>query len=167
MAKAPKTELTLYGTSDVGVCPTKEGEKSSVPSKVHPNDAGYDLTCSQNTVVSIGARAMVPTNISLQIPPHLFALILPRSSAFYKKGLIIHPGTVDPDYRGEVKVLVWNPTTKAVYLSEGDSIAQLVFVPRIDAVFNIKPLEESGRGQNGFGSTGRVPTDRPLGDLQP
>ena len=142
-------------------------EVRTVPTKKHPNDAGYDLVCSQNTVVSVGTKAMVPTNIALQIPEDLFALILPRSSAFYKSGLIVHPGTIDPDYRGEIQVLVWNPTTKAVYLSEGDSIAQLIFLSRYLVRFSDQKLIPTERGSKGFGSTGRVPGAAPEENLQP
>lgn len=142
-------------------------EVKTTPTKKHPNDAGYDLVCSQNTVVSVGTKAMVPTNIALQIPEDLFALILPRSSAFYKSGLIVHPGTIDPDYRGEIQVLVWNPTNKAVYLGEGDSIAQLIFLPRYLVRFSDQKLTPTERGGKGFGSTGRVPGAAPEENLQP
>lgn len=156
------------GAPLVRLLQVRDNETKTVPKKAHDTDAGYDLICSQNTVISTGAKAMVPTNIAIQVPDGMFALVLPRSSAFYKKGLIVHPGTIDPGYRGEIQVLVWNPTTRAVYLSEADSIAQLVFLPCVDVRFDTKgKLEASERGTGGFGSTGRVPGNVPLGPLQP
>ena len=151
----------------VKVLQVRDEEVKTLPNKKHESDAGYDLICSQNTQVSSGSRAMIPTNLAFQIPDGMFALILPRSSAFYQKGLIVHPGTIDPDYRGEVKVLVWNPTQKLIFINEGDSIAQVLFLPRLDVRFDEKKLTETKRGQGGFGSTGRVPGDSPKTELMP
>lgn len=145
----------------------REGEKFTPPLRSKPGDAGADLTCSQNVFIAPNQRAMVTTNIAVEIPEGHFGLLLPRSSAFYRKGLVVHPGTIDPTYRGELRILVWNVAPKAVYLGEGDSIAQLVIVPYVEVTFIDRPLTVTERGENAFGSTGRVPGETPVQNLQP
>ncbi len=125
------------------------------PAKTHDFDAGYDLTCSRYSSVGPGAKSMIPTNVAIDIPGGYFGLVLPRSSAFYRKGLIVHPGIIDAGYRGEVQILAYNPGPKTVYVPEGDRVAQILILPRVDAKFiEVEELTKGDRGQEGFGSTG-------------
>lgn len=98
---------------------------------------------------------MLPTNIIIDLPASTFGLVLPRSSTFYKKGLIVHQGVIDAGYRGEVQILVYNPGPKTVNVAEGDRIAQLMILPALKAKFyEVARLSEGDRGEKGFGSTG-------------
>lgn len=102
-------------------------------------------------------RALVPTGLALAIPEGWEGQIRPRSGMGHKQGLTVlnSPGTIDADYRGEVKVLVANISSKSVILRRGDRIAQLVFAPVARATLvEVDALPPSERGEGGFGSTG-------------
>jgi dUTP pyrophosphatase len=114
-----------------------------------PEDAPVDLTP--------GARALIPTGFMLELPPGHEAQLRPRSGLALKSGvtLLNSPGTIDADYRGEVKVLLVNLGSESLAVRRGERIAQLV-VARVEHV-QIEPAAELGgtkRGEGGFGSTG-------------
>ena len=114
-----------------------------------PEDAPVDLTP--------GARALIPTGFMLELPPGHEAQLRPRSGLALKSGvtLLNSPGTIDADYRGEVKVLLVNLGSESLAVRRGERIAQLV-VARVEHV-QIEPATELGgtkRGEGGFGSTG-------------
>jgi dUTP pyrophosphatase len=121
--------------------------------------AGADLRAAvpQDLVVLPGARALVPTGLTLEIPRGFEAQVRARSGLALKKGLALANGvgTIDADYRGEVGVIVVNLGDEPVTIARGDRIAQLVVAPVARAVFtSAAGLEESVRGSGGFGSTG-------------
>ncbi len=129
-----------------------------LPVYAHPGDAGADLLCAEDFTLEPGERRLVPTGIALALPEGWVGLVHPRSGLAVKYGitLVNAPGTIDAGYRGEVKVCLLNTDrAEAVHFSRGDRIAQLVlqrvghadFVPSAD-------LEDSARGEGGFGSTG-------------
>lgn len=105
-------------------------------------------------------RALLPTGIRLEIPPGFEAQIRPRSGKAWTKGLSLpnSPGTIDADYRGEIKVLCINLNTEPITINPGEKIAQLVFAPIVQAQFvrveTIGEMQQSLRQDNGFGSTG-------------
>ena len=105
-----------------------------------------------------GERAAVPTGIALALPEGYEAQVRPRSGLALKHGLTVlnSPGTIDADYRGEIRVILANLGTEPVTLARGERVAQLVLAPvsRI-AWAPVAALPESARGANGFGSTGR------------
>ena len=129
------------------------------PLYASPDAAGADLRAavSEPIVVSPGARALVPTGLTLEIPRGFEAQIRARSGLALKKGLALANGvgTIDADYRGEVGVIVVNLGDEPVTIARGERIAQLVLAPVARAVFtSAARLEESARGSGGFGSTG-------------
>ncbi len=122
--------------------------------------AGMDLVAALDEPLTLnpGERAAVPTGISLALPEGYEAQVRPRSGLALKHGLTVlnSPGTIDADYRGEIKVILVNLGTAPVTLVRGERVAQLVLAPvsRI-AWAPVETLPETGRGARGFGSTGR------------
>jgi dUTP pyrophosphatase len=104
-----------------------------------------------------GERALVPTGFALAVPQGHEAQVRPRSGLALRHGLVLPnaPGTIDSDYRGEVKVIVWNLGDQPFAVRRGDRIAQLVVAPVAEAEWQeVASLEETRRGAGGFGSTG-------------
>ena len=105
-----------------------------------------------------GARALVPTGLKLEIPEGYEVQIRPRSGLALKHGITLpnSPGTIDSDYRGPLGVIVLNAGTEAFHIAHGERIAQMVVAPVLRARFDlVDSLSETGRGEGGFGSTGR------------
>ena len=120
--------------------------------------AGLDLRADEPVALAPGARALVPTGLALELPPGYEGQVRPRSGLAAKHGvtLLNAPGTIDADYRGEVKCLLINHGQARVSFERGERIAQLVVAPVIRAALEVvEALGETGRGQGGFGSTGR------------
>lgn len=121
--------------------------------------AGVDLYAANDEPIVIppGRFALIPTGIALALPPDLEAQVRPRSGLAASCGLTVlnSPGTVDSDYRGEVKVIVINLGDKEYIVKRGERIAQMVFsrVEKVDFV-EVDQLEETERGEGGFGHTG-------------
>ena len=122
--------------------------------------AGMDLRAdiTQSITLEPLKRAMIPTGISIQLPQGYEAQIRPRSGLAAKHGisLVNTPGTIDADYRGEIKVILVNLSDTPFVLNPGERIAQMV-VAKFERVewINVDSLEESERGEGGFGSTGK------------
>lgn len=131
-----------------------EDDKGKVPRTVYEGDAGCDLYNVDDTIVAPGTRAQLKTNIKVAIPANMFGLLLARSSAFHNKGLIAHTAIIDPGYRGEIKVLVHNPTHGGIHVMAGERVAQMVVVPFVPVRFKeVEKLPPSERGDRGFGSS--------------
>ena len=134
-------------------------DTATPPSRAHPDDAGIDLHAAEHAVLGPGERANVGTGIAVAIPPGHGGLVLPRSGLAAKHGISVvnAPGLIDPGYRGEVRVLLLNTDREAAFeVAQGDRIAQLVLV-RLAAppLQQVDGLDETLRGDGGFGSTGR------------
>ncbi len=129
-----------------------------VPVYAHPGDAGADLMAAEAFVLAPGARATVPTGVSIALPDGYVAFVVPRSGLAAKHGITIvnSPGTVDAGYRGEIRVTVLNTDAEQPFSIEvGDRIAQLIIMPVARARFvPVTTLPGSHRGESGFGSTG-------------
>jgi dUTP pyrophosphatase len=137
------------------------GEGLPLPTYHSEHAAGLDVVAGVpgNAPVELapGARALIPTGFALELPPGFEAQLRPRSGLALKSGVTIlnSPGTIDADYRGEVKVLLVNLGSEPFTVRRGERIAQLV-VARVEHA-RIEPVPELGgttRGQGGFGSTG-------------
>ncbi|AHW64051.1 dUTP diphosphatase [Corynebacterium glyciniphilum] len=132
-----------------------------LPSRAHPSDAGLDLHSAEDVTLAPGERALVGTGIAVGLPVGTVGLVHPRSGLAWKKGISIvnAPGTVDADYRGEVKVCLINldPAVPAT-ISRGDRIAQFlvqeVSLCAVEEVPDIAGLGDTVRGAGGYGSTG-------------
>ena len=123
-------------------------------------DAGADIVSRIDITLAPGERALVPTGISIALPDGYVALVHPRSGLAIKHGvtMVNSPGTVDAGYRGELKLILINHDPKdSVSFKRGDRVAQLVIqqVERAEFV-EVQELPGSGRGADGFGSTGRT-----------
>ncbi|RMG09972.1 MAG: dUTP diphosphatase [Planctomycetota bacterium] len=121
--------------------------------------AGLDLRAAVAEPIPLapGARALVPTGLRLGIPPGHEGQVRPRSGLAYRHGLTVlnAPGTIDADYRGEVKVLLVNWGSEPYVIERGARIAQLVLAPVARATLApVECLDETGRGEGGFGHTG-------------
>lgn len=117
--------------------------------------AGLDLFANETKTIQPGGSALVSTGISMVIPNGYYGRIAPRSGFSVKTGLMVNAGVIDSDYRGEVKILFANPTTNSVQVNSGEKVAQIVVekIALLD-VEEVDILEDSERGNNGFGSTG-------------
>ena len=123
------------------------------------DSAGADLRAelARELVLAPGQREAVPTGLRLEIPPGYEAQVRPRSGLALEHGLTVlnSPGTIDADYRGEVKVILVNLGQEPFTVKPGDRIAQIVFAAVVRAEFEPRPqLADSDRGEGGFGSTG-------------
>ncbi|MFO8063586.1 MAG: dUTP diphosphatase [Spirochaetia bacterium] len=123
--------------------------------------AGADLRAAvdeeQGVTLEVGARELVPTGVRLAIPRGYEGQVRPRSGLAVRHGITLlnTPGTIDSDYRGEIKLIVINLGSAPFTIHRGDRIGQLVIAPVIRARFTADALEDSVRGSAGFGSTGR------------
>ncbi|MGN0094649.1 MAG: dUTP diphosphatase [Corynebacterium sp.] len=132
-----------------------------MPSRAHPSDAGLDLHSAEDVTLAPGERALVGTGVAVALPVGTVGLVHPRSGLAWKKGISIvnAPGTVDADYRGEVKVCLINLDPGVpVTINRGDRIAQLlvqeVSLCAVEEVADIAGLGDTVRGAGGHGSTG-------------
>ncbi|KAF2459797.1 putative Dut [Lineolata rhizophorae] len=117
--------------------------------------AGYDLYSAAPATIPARGRALVSTGIAISVPAGTYGRVAPRSGLAAKHGIDVGAGVIDADYRGEVKVLLFNLSELDFEVAEGERVAQLV-VERIYTpnVVVVEELEESVRGAGGFGSTG-------------
>ncbi|OAL36742.1 deoxyuridine 5'-triphosphate nucleotidohydrolase [Fonsecaea nubica] len=128
---------------------------ASTPTRGSAFAAGYDLYASKPTTIPARGKALVSTDLSIATPEGTYGRVAPRSGLAAKHFIDTGAGVIDADYRGEVKVLLFNHGEVDFQVSKGDRIAQLVleriYTPEVVEVDN---LEESVRGAGGFGSTG-------------
>ncbi len=146
--------------SSVQVLITRLDPELPLPKYAKGGDAGADIVSRIDITLAPGERALVPTGIAIALPDGYVALVHPRSGLAIKHGvtMVNAPGTVDAGYRGELQVILINhDRTEPVSFKRGDRIAQLVIqrVERADFV-EVENLPGSGRGDGGFGSTGRA-----------
>jgi dUTP pyrophosphatase len=129
-----------------------------LPARATEHAAGYDVRAAADVELAPGQIALVPTGFVMELPPSIECQVRPRSGLALKHGITLpnSPGTIDPDYRGELGIIVQNLGREPFRLARGERIAQLVFArfetPRIEEAHG---LAESARGAGGFGSTGR------------
>ena len=139
----------------------KKFDKSiKLPTYKTAGSSGMDLVAyiKNNIIINPGRTAMISTGIAVAIPKNYEIQIRPRSGLAAKKSISIlnTPGTVDSDYRGEIKIILINLGKKSFMIKSGDRIAQMVLCPVIKAKLKgVKKLPKTTRGKGGFGSTGR------------
>ncbi|ORY76305.1 deoxyuridine 5'-triphosphate nucleotidohydrolase [Protomyces lactucae-debilis] len=131
-------------------------DTARAPTRGSSHAAGYDLYASAEASIPAGGRALVPLGISVAVPEDCYARIAPRSGLAVKAGISTGAGVVDCDYRGEVRVLLFNHGSETFKVAVGDRIAQMilekVWTPEVEVV---ETLAETVRGAGGFGSTGQ------------
>lgn len=133
----------------------KLSPKAQLPTRGSAFAAGYDVYSSHATTIPARGKALVDTDISIAVPAGTYGRIAPRSGLASKNFIDVGAGVIDADYRGQVKVLLFNHSDSDFEVKEGDRVAQLVleriYTPEVEEV---QDLEESVRGVGGFGSTG-------------
>jgi dUTP pyrophosphatase len=114
-------------------------------------------SAEEDFVLGVGERRLVATGLSMELPEEVECQVRPRSGLALRHGIIVPnaPATIDPDYRGELKVILWNSGTEPVPIARGTRIAQLVFARfETPEVVEVATITETSRGAGGFGSTG-------------
>jgi dUTP pyrophosphatase len=146
----------------IDICQLPHGEGLALPDYQSPHAAGLDLLAavpeSAPLILAPGQRALVPTGLTIALPPGYEAQVRPRSGLAFKHGVTVlnAPGTIDADYRGEIGVLLINHGDAPFPIHRGERIAQMVVaaVARAELVSS-GSLPPTKRGSGGFGSTGR------------
>ena len=133
--------------------------KGELPEYKTEGASGFDIRACLNEDFELGAgeRGLIPTGLSFEVPPGFELQCRPRSGLALKQGLTVlnTPGTIDSDYRGEIKVIILNTSKENIKIKDQDRIAQLVLSPVFRAEFiKQEELSKSQRGGGGFGSTG-------------
>jgi len=138
------------------------GEGLDLPAYETVQAAGMDIRAAVPAdgpvVLEAGARALIETGFAVALPPGFEAQIRPRSGLAIKHGItcLNTPGTIDADYRGEIKVILINLGHDRFTINRGERIAQMVVAPVVQAtVMQVDVLDDTGRGAGGFGSTGK------------
>jgi dUTP pyrophosphatase len=134
------------------------GTNLTLPSYATASSAGMDLRAAEDLTLRPGARALVATGIAIALPENHEAQIRPRSGLAVKHGVTVlnAPGTIDADYRGEIKVPLINHGSEDFVIARGDRIAQIVVAPVTTVeLVEVETLDETARGVGGFGSSGR------------
>jgi dUTP pyrophosphatase len=134
-------------------------DSSLVPKYQTQGSAGCDLYANESLVIRPGRRAMVSTGLKIELPPGFEAQVRPRSGLAAKYGITVlnTPGTVDEDFRGEVKVILLNTGDEEFIVNKGDRIAQMIFARVFRGIFQVtESLTKTDRGSGGFGSTGKT-----------
>jgi len=150
----------VTGSVRVRIARRPGAEDLALPSAATPGSAGCDLPAAVESPVEIapGDRVLIPTGFSIELPDGYEAQVRPRSGLALDHGILLPnaPGTIDSDYRGEVKVILYNAGEKAFTVRRGDRIAQLVIAPVASASWQeVETLEATARGAGGFGHSGR------------
>ena len=130
-----------------------------IPSYQTEGAAGLDLFAALTEPVDMHPleRVLIPTGLKISLPPNMEAQVRPRSGIAYKYGITVlnSPGTIDSDYRGEIKIILANLSQDNFTIERGSRIAQMIFSPITKAELNVvTTLNETNRGSKGFGSTG-------------
>lgn len=136
----------------------KVNKEAITPTQATVGSVGFDLYATENSYIMGNEIKLIPTGIAVELPIELEAQVRSRSGLALKEKLFVvnSPGTIDSDYRGEIQVILGNLSSAKKFIKKGDRIAQLVFNHRafVDLI-QVNELDETDRGINGFGSSGR------------
>ena len=151
----------MSSTNDVPIAVKRlpHGEGLDLPAYATAGAAGMDVLAAEDVTLAPGARHAVATGLAVAIPPGFEIQVRPRSGLALKHGISVPntPGTIDSDYRGELKVIMINHGAEEFAIRRGDRIAQLVLAPVTRASWlEVDSLDQTARGEGGFGSTGGV-----------
>lgn len=131
-------------------------EHGKAPQCSSPGAAGYDIFSAQDATIGAHGRALIATDISLDIPVGFYGRVAPRSGLALKYGIDVGAGVIDSDYRGPLGVVLFNFGDAEFVIKRGDRIAQLLIEPIAKpAITVVAELDGTERGQGGFGSTGK------------
>ncbi|EGM76921.1 deoxyuridine 5'-triphosphate nucleotidohydrolase Dut [Rheinheimera sp. A13L] len=147
---------------DLKILDPRIGTEFPLPAYATPGSAGLDLRACLDVELQLapGQTKLIPTGLAIHIgDANLCATILPRSGLGHKHGIVLGNlvGLIDSDYQGQLMVSMWNRSQEHFTINPGDRIAQLVFMPVVQAEFNIvSDFDASDRGEGGFGHSGRA-----------
>ena len=138
----------------------KLNQKAQIPKYKTSGSSGMDLTAllDNKIIIPPNKSSLIPTGLSIAIPEDTEVQIRPRSGLAAKSNLTVlnTPGTIDSDYRGELKIILFNHGNKEFIVNNGDRVAQMVLTPILKVNFEeVENLPETVRGSRGFGSTGK------------
>ena len=151
--------MSLASSVPVRIKRLAHGADLDLPGYATAGAAGMDVVSAEDLTLAAGARHAVATGLSVAIPLGYEIQVRPRSGLALRHGISApnSPGTIDSDYRGELKVILINHGSEAFEIRRGDRIAQLVLAPVTQASWlEVEELDETARGEGGFGSTGGV-----------
>jgi dUTP pyrophosphatase len=151
--------MSLASSVPVRIKRLAHGADLDLPGYATAGAAGMDVVSAEDLTLAAGARHAVATGLAVAIPPGYEIQVRPRSGLALRHGISVpnSPGTIDSDYRGELKVILINHGSEAFEIRRGDRIAQLVLAPVTQASWlEVEELDETARGEGGFGSTGGV-----------
>lgn len=132
----------------------KLSSEARLPTRNNPTDAGLDLYAAEDKEIKDQSGEMIKTDISIALPPNTVGMICDRSG-MGKKGFKVHGGIVDVPYRGSVNVILWNHSGQTQTIKKGERIGQLLVIPILfPEVQEVDSLDETSRGDKGFGSSG-------------
>ncbi len=135
----------------------KTCDEAEIPVRANNGDAGYDLVSVQEKILAPLERAVIKTGIKIQIPTNYYGRVAPRSGLAVKSGIDVMAGVIDSGYRGEVGVVLINLSKDKFMVKKGAKIAQLIIESCMPAEWHqVKNLEESQRGSNGYGSSDQI-----------
>ena len=124
------------------------------PERAYPSDAGADLKTMERFVIHDHDRVIIDTGVSAAIPDGYFGWVAPKSG-LASKGIVVNGGIIDSQYRGHINVIMENLTGETIIFTKGMKIAQLIIIPCECCDFEqVESLDDTDRGNNGFGSTG-------------
>ncbi len=149
--------MTSLGTVGFTVRVAPLSPHAILPHKAHATDAGFDLAIPAEQILEPDTQMMIDLEFALEIPPGWYGQVQGRSSVF-QRGMSVHPGVIDADYRGSIRLLLRNKRPVPQHLQRGERLAQLMFLPVPDVTLTPVPpeaLSETARGRGGIGSTGR------------
>ena len=146
-------------TTEINVKILENGQGLELPHYATEQSAGADLLAAidENIEITPGDWKLIPTGIAIALPGDFEAQVRPRSGLAAKHGVTVlnSPGTIDADYRGEVKVILINHSKTPFTIERGMRMAQVIFAPVVQGTWNqVEDLAETARGEGGFGSTG-------------
>lgn len=128
---------------------------AQLPERASFKAAGYDLFSAQDKIIPANERAVVATDLSIALPPNTYGRVAPRSGLAVKHFIDVGAGVIDEDYRGPLGVVLFNFSDNEFQIKKGDRIAQLLIeCIKTPPVLEVESLNDTERGQSGFGSTG-------------
>lgn len=131
-------------------------DRAKIPTKGSAFAAGYDLYAAENATIPAKGRQLIGTGLAMTVPEEHYGRIAPRSGLAVKHGIDVGAGVIDCDFCGEIKVLLMNHGNNDLLVQEGDRIAQLIIEKiSLPEITEVDELEDTARGNGGFGSTGR------------
>ena len=136
---------------------TKLGQNVIIPTRATPGSAGLDLYSCETVTIEAGQRCIVSTGIAMAIPEDCYGQVMSRSGLAAKNGIFVlnAPGIIDSDYRGELRVILYNSGPEKFIIDEGMRIAQMIITKYESCNFElVDSLDQTERGSGGFGSTG-------------